>query len=70
MLSARLNGRDTDKPDAWSRPVPPHRYRFVDQFCPEFQPSSDATPFGDFKGNHEGRAPDRGTESLVPPGVG
>ena len=27
---ARLNGRDTNKPDVWKRPVPAHQYRLVD----------------------------------------
>ena len=56
---ARLNGRNTKKPDAWRRPVPPHRYRSEDRSCSELQPSSDATPclwHGDVEGIHEGRA--------------
>ena len=40
VRTARLNGRDTNKPDAWSRPVRLHRYRSVDRCCPDFQRSS------------------------------
>ena len=39
VLAARLNGRDTNKPDAWSVLVPPHQAR------PKLQPSN-ATPHG------------------------
>ena len=38
VLAARLNGRDTQKPNAWSMLVPPHQAR------PKLQPSSNATP--------------------------
>ena len=40
VLKARLNGRDTNEPDAWGVLVPPHQAR------PKLQPSSNATPHG------------------------
>ena len=59
---ARLNGRNTDKPKAWSRPVPPHRYRFVINPASASNYSPPATqhpwvfPKDDVEGIHEGRA--------------
>ena len=58
--TARLNGRDTDKPNTWSRPVPPHRYRLVIDPAPNSSPPATQHPWvfpvDDVEGIHEGRA--------------
>ena len=49
VMAARPNGRDTDKPNAWSMLVPSHQART------KLQPFSNTTPMGDVEGIREGR---------------
>ena len=51
---ARLNGRNTNKPDAWSKPVPPHLFDPWIDLAPNSNLPATQHHVGDVKETHEG----------------